>query len=193
MLWYLATLVIVTTSPCCFAFCLCSLTNDRVVQAIWNLASFVLIRVWFLFLFQYSTNKEKEGQCNQVIWYELTCLLLNQSSVSCFKLVMQPCFKDQVEMIWHFSSDTCHPGLCCSAFPISGACAICENELSHPLSEVFIYVLSVELDAIVYSKHKLCFEYQKYRQCNKATSHGKIQEASSQSSSSLNSQQYEMI
>lgn len=76
---------------------------------------------------------------------------------------MQPCFKDQVVEICHFCSDICHPGLCCSAIPISGTCAICENKLSYHcqgMIQVFVYLFSVEVDAIVCPKHKLCFEYQ---------------------------------
>lgn len=97
---------------------------------------------------------------------------------------MQPCFKDQVVEICHFCSDTCHPGLRCSAVPVSGARAICEHELSYYCQgtiQVFIYLFSVEVDAIVHPKLKLCCEYQEHRQQNETPNQGKIQEASPQS------------
>lgn len=97
---------------------------------------------------------------------------------------MQPCFKDQVVEICHFCGETCHPGLRCSAIPISGAWAIWEHELSYHCQgtiQVFICLFSVEVDGIVCPKHKLCYEYQEHTQENKSPSHGKIQEASPQS------------
>lgn len=90
---------------------------------------------------------------------------------------MQLCFKDRVVEVCHLCSDTCQPGFHHSAIPISGACAVCENEPSYQsqvMIQVFIYLFSVEVDAIVCGKHKPCFEYQKHRQQNKAPSHGKI-------------------